>query len=194
VAHEIKTPPTPIQLSGQRMLKKWREGAGDLGPAVEEGASTIVQEVKTLKTLVNEFSGFARMPAANPMQADLHEIIDAAVGLYQGTYQDVSFARHYDRDLPSAQLDAEQMKRVFVNLIVDAVEAMGRRGEIVIGTHYLSTMQMMRVEVSDDGPGILPEDKDKLFLPYFSTKKRGTGLGLAIVNRIISDHHGYIRV
>jgi two-component system, NtrC family, nitrogen regulation sensor histidine kinase NtrY len=194
IAHEIKNPLTPIQLSAQRMLKKWREGADDLGPAVEEGASTIVQEVKTLKTLVNEFSGFARMPAASPTQADLHEIIDAAVGLYQGSYQEVSFERRYDQELPSTRLDPEQIKRVFVNLFDNALEAMGRRGEIVIGTRYLSHMQMMRVEVSDDGPGIPPEDKDKLFLPYFSTKKRGTGLGLAIVNRIISDHHGYIRV
>ncbi|MGH9868423.1 MAG: ATP-binding protein [Candidatus Polarisedimenticolia bacterium] len=194
IAHEIKNPLTPIQLSAQRMLRKWQEGADDLGQAVEEGATTIVQEVRTLKTLVNEFSGFARMPAANPTQADLHDIIDAAVGLYQGTYQDVSFARVYDRALPSARLDPEQMKRVFVNLIDNAVEAMGRKGEIVIGTRFVSHLQMMRVEVADDGPGIAPEDKDKLFLPYFSTKRRGTGLGLAIVNRIISDHHGFIRV
>ncbi len=194
IAHEIKNPLTPIQLSAQRMLRKWSEKAPDLGQAVEEGATTIVQEVKTLKTLVNEFSGFARMPAASPTQADLHEIIDSAVGLYQGTYQNVSFAREYDQQLPSARLDPEQMKRVFVNLIDNAVEAMGRKGEIVIGTRYVSQLQVMRVEVADDGPGIPPEDKDKLFLPYFSTKKRGTGLGLAIVNRIISDHHGFIRV
>jgi two-component system nitrogen regulation sensor histidine kinase NtrY len=194
IAHEIKNPLTPIQLSAQRMLRKWSEKAPDLGQAVEEGATTIVQEVKTLKTLVNEFSGFARMPAASPTQADLHEIIDSAVGLYQGTYQNVSFARDYDQQLPSARLDPEQMKRVFVNLIDNAVEAMDRKGEIVIGTRYVSQLQVMRVEVADDGPGIPPEDKDKLFLPYFSTKKRGTGLGLAIVNRIISDHHGFIRV
>ncbi|HKY33765.1 MAG TPA: ATP-binding protein [Candidatus Polarisedimenticolia bacterium] len=194
IAHEIKNPLTPIQLSAQRMLKKRRDGATDLPQAVEEGASTIVNEVTTLKSLVDEFSGFARMPAANPTQSDLHEIIESAVGLYQGTHQDVSFGRDYDRELPSARLDPEQMKRVFVNLIDNALEAMGRRGEIVIGTRYLAPLQMMRVEVADDGPGIAPEDKDKLFLPYFSTKKRGTGLGLAIVNRIISDHHGYIRV
>ncbi|HET6373361.1 MAG TPA: ATP-binding protein [Candidatus Polarisedimenticolia bacterium] len=194
IAHEIKNPLTPIQLSAQRMLKKWREGAPDFGIVVEEGASTIVKEVKTLKTLVNEFSGFARMPAANPAPADLHEIIESALGLYQGTYQDVSFGRRYDHDLPAARLDREQMKRVFVNLIDNALEAMGRRGEIVIGTQYVSSLQVMRVEVADDGPGIPPEDKEKLFLPYFSTKRRGTGLGLAIVNRIISDHHGYIRV
>ena len=194
IAHEIKNPLTPIQLSAQRMLKKWKEGSPDLGAVVEEGASTIVKEVKTLKTMVNEFSGFARMPAANPTAADLHEIIDAALGLYQGAYQEVQFERRYDDELPSARLDKEQMKRVFVNLIDNALEAMGAKGEIAIATRYLSHLQMMRVEVTDDGPGIAPDDKEKLFLPYFSTKKRGTGLGLAIVNRIISDHHGYIRV
>ncbi|MFQ5700777.1 MAG: ATP-binding protein [Acidobacteriota bacterium] len=194
IAHEIKNPLTPIQLSAQRMLKKWRAGTDDLGDVVEEGASTIVREVKTLKGLVNEFSGFARMPAVAPSEADLHEIIDSAVGLYQGTYQEVSFACEYDHDLPSIQLDKEQMKRVFVNLIDNALEAMGRRGAICIGTRYIANLQMMQIEVSDDGPGIAPEDKEKLFFPYFSTKKRGTGLGLAIVNRIISDHNGYIRV
>ena len=124
----------------------------------------------------------------------MHEIIDSALGLYQATYQDVQFERNYDDALPSARLDPEQMKRVFVNLIDNALEAMGSKGEIAIATSYLAPLQMMRVEVADDGPGIRPEDKEKLFLPYFSTKKRGTGLGLAIVNRIISDHHGYIRV
>jgi two-component system nitrogen regulation sensor histidine kinase NtrY len=194
IAHEIKNPLTPIQLSAQRMLRKQREKAEDLGDAVEEGAATIVAEVKTLKTLVNEFSGFARMPAGSPEPANLHEIIDAALNLYQGAYQDVAFQRAYAPDLPAANLDREQMKRVFVNLIDNALEAMGRTGEIRIGTSWQAAMQMMRVEVADNGPGIPPEDKDKLFLPYFSTKKRGTGLGLAIVSRIVSDHHGYIRV
>ncbi len=194
IAHEIKNPLTPIQLSAQRMLKKRHEGSEKLGEAVEEGATTIVQAVKTLKSLVNEFSGFARMPAATPTSADLHEIIDSALGMYRGSYQHVSFDRRYDENLPQARLDREQMKRVFVNLIDNALEAMGRRGEIVIGTRYLSNLQLMRIEVADDGPGIASEDKEKLFLPYFSTKKTGTGLGLAIVNRIISDHHGYIRV
>ncbi len=194
IAHEIKNPLTPIHLSAQRMLKKLHERSDQLDEVVEEGATTIIQAVKTLKSLVNEFSGFARMPAAQPTPADLHEIIDSAVGLYQGSYQDVIFDRHYDRGLPVARLDKDQIKRVFVNLFDNALEAMGRKGEIVIGTKYLSSMQLMRIEVADDGPGIPSADKERLFLPYFSTKKSGTGLGLAIVNRIISDHHGYIRV
>jgi two-component system nitrogen regulation sensor histidine kinase NtrY len=194
IAHEIKNPLTPIQLSAQRILKKHRQGSADFGTVLEEGTATIVREVKTLKTLVNEFSGFARMPAANPIPSDLHKIIDSALGLYQGAYVDVSFDRQFAGDIPSARLDEEQIKRVFVNLIDNALEAMDRRGHIVIGTRYLRDLRLMRIDVADDGPGIPPEDKDKLFLPYFSTKRRGTGLGLAIVNRIVSDHNGYIRV
>jgi two-component system nitrogen regulation sensor histidine kinase NtrY len=194
MAHEIKNPLTPIQLSAQRILKKHREGSPDFSVALEEGASIIVQEVKTLKTLVNEFSGFARMPAVNPVPSDVNQIIDSALGLYQGAYADVAFRRDFAGDMPVTRLDQEQMKRVFVNLIDNALEAMNRRGSIDIATRYLRDLQLMRIEVADDGPGIAPEDKEKLFLPYFSTKRRGTGLGLAIVNRIVSDHNGYIRV
>lgn len=194
MAHEIKNPLTPIQLSAQRILKKHREGSPDFSNALEEGASIIVREVKTLKTLVNEFSGFARMPAVNPVPSDVNQIIDSALGLYQGAYADVAFRRDFAVDLPVTRLDQEQMKRVFVNLIDNSLEAMNKRGSIDIATRYLRDLQMMRIEVADDGPGIAPEDKEKLFLPYFSTKRRGTGLGLAIVNRIVSDHNGYIRV
>ncbi len=194
IAHEIKNPLTPIQLSAQRILKKYREGGEAFGAALEEGTATIVREVKTLKTLVNEFSGFARMPAVNPVPSDVHQIIDSALGLYQAAYTDVHFDREFAGDLPSTRLDQEQMKRVFINLIDNALEAMERRGRIVIGTRYLQDLRLMRIVVADDGPGIPPEDKERLFLPYFSTKRRGTGLGLAIVNRIVSDHNGYIRV
>ena len=194
MAHEIKNPLTPIQLSAQRILKKYQERSADFPAALEEGASTIVREVKTLKTLVNEFSGFARMPAVNPAPADLNQIIESALGLYQGAYADVLFQLDFARDIPVARLDHDQMKRVFINLIDNALEAMNRRGSIRIMTRYLRDLQLMRIEVADDGPGIAEEDKEKLFLPYFSTRRRGTGLGLAIVNRIVSDHNGYIRV
>jgi two-component system nitrogen regulation sensor histidine kinase NtrY len=194
IAHEIKNPLTPIQLSAERILKKHREGSADFPRALEEGAATIVREVETLKTLVNEFSGFARMPAVQPIPSDVNRVIDAALGLYQGAYAEVRFERDFAGDLPSARLDEAQMKRVFVNLIDNALEAMGRRGRIRIGTRYLRDERLMRIEVEDSGPGIPPQDRERLFLPYFSTKRRGTGLGLAIVNRIISDHNGYIRV
>ncbi len=194
MAHEIKNPLTPIQLSAQRILKKYSEESEDFGEALRDGTETIVREVKTLKALVNEFSGFSRMPAVNPAPADLHEIIDSALGLYQGAYSDVSFDRRFAEDIPTSPLDREQMKRVFINLIDNALEATQRRGRIEIVTRYLKRARLMRIEVADDGPGIGPETKARLFLPYFSTKKRGTGLGLAIVNRIVSDHNGSIRV
>jgi two-component system nitrogen regulation sensor histidine kinase NtrY len=194
MAHEIKNPLTPIQLSAQRILKKHSEGSEDFGEALRDGTETIVREVKTLKALVNEFSGFSRMPAVRPVPSNLHEIIDSALGLYQGAYTDVHFDRYFASEIPPTSLDREQMKRVFINLFDNALAAMQRSGRIEIVTRYLKKVRRMQIEVADDGPGIGPEDKSRLFLPYFSTKKRGTGLGLAIVNRIVSDHNGNIRV
>lgn len=194
MAHEIKNPLTPIQLSAQRILKKYSESSEDFGEALRDGTETIVREVKTLKSLVNEFSGFSRMPAVRPVPTDLHQIIESALGLYQGTYAGVRFDRRFSEKIPTTPLDREQMKRVFINLIDNALEAIEERGRIEVVTSFDESLRMMKVEVADDGPGIGPDDKARLFLPYFSTKKRGTGLGLAIVNRIISDHNGSIRV
>jgi len=104
------------------------------------------------------------------------------------------FEKRYDARLPPVLLDPEQMKRVFVNLIDNARDAMGGSGTITLATRYRPEVEALRIEVADEGPGILPEERDRLFVPYFSTKKKGTGLGLAIVNRIVSDHNGYVRV
>jgi two-component system nitrogen regulation sensor histidine kinase NtrY len=194
IAHEIKNPLTPIQLSAQRIAKKYAEGSDDLDRVVREGTETIVDEVNALKTLVNEFSRYARMPEVQPVLTDLHKVIDAAVSLYESAYGEVRFVRRFDEGAPPIPVDREQMKRVFVNLIENALEAMERRGQIVVETEYLPNLGLLRVGVADDGPGIQPEDRERLFLPYFSTKRRGTGLGLAIVNRIVTDHHGGIRV
>jgi two-component system nitrogen regulation sensor histidine kinase NtrY len=194
MAHEIKNPLTPIQLSAQRILKKYSEASEDFGEALRDGTETIVREVKTLKSLVNEFSGFSRMPAVMPVPSDLHQIIESALGLYQGAYQEVRFEKRFSSEIPTTALDRDQMKRVFINLLDNALEAIGEKGSIEIVTRYVRNSRIMRIEFADDGPGIDPKDKVRLFLPYFSTKKRGTGLGLAIVNRIVSDHNGNIRV
>jgi two-component system nitrogen regulation sensor histidine kinase NtrY len=194
MAHEIKNPLTPIQLSAQRIAKKLREGSPDLARVVEEGTTIIVNEVNTLKALMNEFSRYARMPDVQPVLTDIHQVIEAAVSLHESAHSEVKFVRSFDSTVPATPLDREQMKRVFLNLLENALEAMDRQGEITISTEYLAHQGLVRIEVVDCGPGIQPEDREKLFLPYFSTKKRGTGLGLAIVNRIISDHHGGIRV
>jgi two-component system nitrogen regulation sensor histidine kinase NtrY len=194
IAHEIKNPLTPIQLSAQRILKKYRESSGDLPQVLEEGTETIISEVNSLKAMVDEFSRFARIPPVSASPADPRAVIDSALSLYDGTRPGIQFERDYDGTPVQAMLDAEQIKRVLINLIDNAVEAMPDGGTITVATRHEAAAGIMRIEVSDDGPGIPPEDRDRLFLPHFSTKRRGTGLGLAICNRIVSDHGGTIRV
>jgi len=194
IAHEIKNPLTPIQLSAQRILKKRREGAEDFGRVAEESANAIVKEVGTLKDLVDEFSRFARMPAVKPVANDPNAIVEAALSLYDGIQPGIRFRRDLQPTMPQALIDADQMKRVLINLIENASAAMDGQGTITMRTRSVPEDRIVRIVVEDDGPGIPPENKERLFLPYFSTKKRGTGLGLAIANRIVSDHNGYIRV
>ncbi len=194
LAHEIKNPLTPIQLSAERIRKKYAEGSGDLDAIVDEGTAAIVREVAGLKNLVDEFTRFARLPAPNPVPTDLHEVIAAALALYRGIAAQVAIVPSVEPGLPRVLVDPEQMKRVLINLLDNAVEAMGGRGSVTIDARRGGSSGTVRLEVADEGPGIRPEDRDRLFVPYFSTKKRGTGLGLAIVHRIVSDHMGRIRV
>jgi two-component system nitrogen regulation sensor histidine kinase NtrY len=194
IAHEIKNPLTPIQLSAQRLRKKAVEQAPDLRAVVDDATTAIINEVTSLKTLVDEFSSFARMPVPQPESLNLHDVLRDVIQLYQAAYRDVRFHARFDPELPPALADRNQMKRVFTNLIENAVEAVNKRGEVWVTTSWLSSPPRVRIEVADDGPGIHPDDRDKLFLPYFSKKKSGTGLGLAIVQRIVSDHNGHIRV
>jgi two-component system nitrogen regulation sensor histidine kinase NtrY len=194
IAHEIKNPLTPIQLSAQRLRKKAFEQAPDLRAVVDDATTAIISEVTSLKTMVDEFSSFARMPVPQPEPLDLHEVLREVIQLYQAAYRDVRFHASFGADVPRALADRDQMKRVFTNLVENAVEAIHKRGEVWIGTSYTPHPARIRIEVADDGPGIHPDDRGKLFLPYFSKKKTGTGLGLAIVQRIISDHNGHIRV
>ncbi len=194
IAHEIKNPLTPIQLSAQRLRKKAVEQAPDLRAVVDEATHAIISEVTSLKTMVDEFSTFARMPVPQPAVLDLRDVLREVVQLYQAAYRDVRFHATFDGDLPPAFVDRDQMKRVFTNLVENAVEAVSKRGEVWIGASVAPHQPRIRIEVADDGPGIHPDDRDKLFLPYFSKKKSGTGLGLAIVQRIVSDHSGHIRV
>jgi two-component system, NtrC family, nitrogen regulation sensor histidine kinase NtrY len=194
LAHEIKNPLTPIQLSAERIRKKYQEGSQDLEATVNEGTAAIVREVTALKNLVDEFARFARLPAPNRLPTDLRAVIAACLELYRDRHPDVSIESRCAPDLPLAMLDAEQMRRALVNLLDNAVEAMAGRGQVVVEARKNPDTGDLRLEVADDGPGIPREDRDRLFLPYFSTKKRGTGLGLAIVHRIVSDHGGRIRV
>ncbi|MGZ3494901.1 MAG: ATP-binding protein [Thermodesulfobacteriota bacterium] len=193
IAHEIKNPLTPIQLSAQRLRKRYWEKIQPDGMVFDECTRTIVKQVEELKGMVNEFSNFARMPASRPTPNQLNEIIQESLVLFQATQKQIRF-EFAPNDLPVVNVDREQMKRVMINLIKNSLTAIEKEGTIKIQTNYDPKLQTVRLEVSDDGCGISDEDKSKLFEPYFSTKKAGTGLGLTIVNAIIADHNGYIRV
>jgi two-component system nitrogen regulation sensor histidine kinase NtrY len=153
-----------------------------------------VGEVESLKGLVDEFSQFARMPAPRAVATDLNELLTDVLGLYRGIFTDVELRPRLAPELPNVSVDPEQIRRVMINLIDNAIEAMGQRGAIDIETHHVPAGNIVRVVVADDGPGIPPAEREKLFLPYYSTKQRGSGLGLAIVRRIVAEHGGSIDV
>jgi two-component system nitrogen regulation sensor histidine kinase NtrY len=194
LAHEIKNPLTPIQLSAERLRRHFAQAPAATLAFVDECTSTIVAEVESLKGLVDEFSQFARMPAPKAVPTALHPLLDDTLTLYDGLFADVRIERRYAPDVPLVRVDPEQIRRVIINLVDNAVEAMNRRGAIVVETSLAPSESLVRIVIADDGPGIPAADRDKLFLPYFSTKGRGSGLGLAIVRRIIAEHGGAIDV
>lgn len=194
IAHEIKNPLTPIQLSAQRLRKKYMDKIpGDTG-VFDDCTSTIIRQVDELKILVNEFSSFARMPSANPSSNDLNEIIDEIVAFYQAGDKNLKIESTTDPAIPILNIDREQIKRAIINLVDNAIAATDKGGSVQVNTFFDQEKMLARLEIVDTGCGIPPDDKLRLFEPYFSTKKSGTGLGLAIVNNIVSDHNGYIRV
>ena len=194
IAHEIKNPLTPIQLSAQRLRRRYldRFSADDI--VFDECTTMIIKQVDDLKNLVNEFSSFARMPASNPSLNNLNDVLNEALVLFQEGHKEIQFQLQTDPDLPAFSLDREQIKRVAINLLDNAVAAVNGNGQITVETSFNKDLRIATLKISDNGRGIPAEDKPRLFEPYFSTKKSGTGLGLAIVSTIISDHNGYIRV
>ena len=212
IAHEIKNPLTPIQLSAERIARQFgvrvngnENGVdnGHLTPTdddelkrvVEECTSSITREVAGLKSLVDEFSRFARMPDAQKSDTSLNDVVTQTAALYEDRLNGVELHLDLQSDLPSAMLDGEQMKRVFVNLIDNALEALtpSNEGQISVSTKVDAPREMLIAEVADSGEGIPAADFKRLFQPYFSTRGRGTGLGLAIVQRIVAEHGGKIR-
>jgi len=192
IAHEIKNPLTPIRLAAERMGKKHRQGEPGLAKAIEDGVEIIVREVDTLQAMVDEFSRYARMPRPQPARVDLPRLLDETLALYQNLKPGVVVEARLAGDLSGVVLDAEQIKRALINLLDNAVEATEAPGRVTVSAQARDGH--LAIQVADTGRGIAPDDKEKLFLPYFSTKGRGTGLGLAIVHRIVADHHGSIRV
>lgn len=194
IAHEIKNPLTPIQLSAQRLRRRYLDRFSQDDRVFDDCTNLIVKQVEELKNLVNEFSNFARMPASNPTLNNLNEVLREALVLYKEGHKEISFEFSTDPQIPAFSLDRDQMKRAVINLLDNAVGAINEDGRITVESSFNPTLQMVMFAVSDNGCGISAEDKPRLFEPYFSTKKSGTGLGLAIVSTIISDHGGYIRV
>jgi two-component system nitrogen regulation sensor histidine kinase NtrY len=190
IAHEIKNPLTPIQLSAERIAKKFRNADADTPQAIEEGTKIIVAEVSELKRMVDEFARYARMPAVHLRHAQLAEILNQAASLYRDVKPGVTVGVDVAPDI-ELLMDPEQIRRAVVNLLKNAVEAT-ETGEIRVSARRGA--QRVVIEVADPGCGVPDSDKEKLFLPYFSTKGRGTGLGLAIVHRIVNDHDGRISV
>jgi two-component system nitrogen regulation sensor histidine kinase NtrY len=194
IAHEIKNPLTPIQLSAQRLRKRYLSRFSGDEVVFDECTEMIIKSVDELKNLVNEFSNFARMPAIQPEPNDLNALIRETLTLYQEAHRGVAFLFRPDEHLPQIKIDRDQIKRVVINLLENAVAAMDEQGEVTISSRYDAELKMASFAVADNGPGITPEDKPRLFEPYFSTKKAGTGLGLAIVSSVVTDHSGFVRV
>jgi two-component system nitrogen regulation sensor histidine kinase NtrY len=195
IAHEIKNPLTPIQLSAQR-LRRRLGGNRDAEEKrlLDEATGTIIQEVDGLKQLVDEFSRFARMPALSLRSTDLARLLDGVCVLYRESHPALGIKSAFSPDLPPIEVDPNQIKRAVLNLVDNAVEAVGQVGDVVVETVWLPDSRRARIVVADSGPGISAEDKERLFVPYFSTKTTGMGLGLAIVHQIVTDHGGTIWV
>jgi nitrogen fixation/metabolism regulation signal transduction histidine kinase len=210
MAHEIKNPLTPIQLSAERIAKRFESSNhidngggkriadnGPIGEVVSESTATILREVASLKSMVDEFSQFARLPDVSLEPGNVNAVISEAVAVFSNSFGEVSIDKELAESLPETYLDPEQLKRVFINLIQNSIEAFDEQStnaKVLITSRFDRARDMIVAEVSDNAKGIALSDLQKLFQPYFSTKKRGTGLGLAIVNRIIADHKARIKV
>ena len=199
VAHEIKNPLTPIALSAERIQRHLERGLPrDKAwlDVIRSCTQTIAGAAETVRRLVDEFSSLARFPASKPQPADINEVIEGALSMFNGRLDGIALHRSLASDLPKVMADAEAMKRAVANLVDNAAEAMedALLREIQISTSLVASRDAVEITVADTGHGVTSELKEKLFLPYFSTRKRGTGLGLAIVSRVIEEHHGSIRV
>ena len=191
IAHEIKNPLTPIQLSAQRLRRRLARTPGE-EQLVLEATETIIHEVDGLKRLVDEFSRFARMPVLVPRPTDVRQLVDSVASLYRESHPSLTITTRHPDDLPLLEVDPDHIKRAVLNLVDNAVAAVGGTGHVRVETAHVAANGHARIIVADDGPGISAEDKEKLFLPYFSTKVAGMGLGLPIVHEIVSEHGGTI--
>lgn len=191
LAHEIKNPLTPIKLSAERLMRKWQHRSDDFGDVLEKSISTIISEVESLRGLVDIFSRYGRMPEMKKEPVVIRSLIESVVFMYSG-FKNIKINIETAAGLPAVSLDIEQIKRVLINVLDNAIKAMNSSGLITISARLEENTII--IDIADTGPGISDDIKDKLFMPYFSRSNGGTGLGLAIAGKIISDHGGYITV
>ena len=198
IAHEIKNPVTPIKLSAQRLLRRFNEKfTGDDRQVFESCIDTIVVQVDSLRDLVNEFSKFARLPSIQPRMGNINAVVLDVVNLYRMSYPEVILVTEGLNELPDVPIDREQMNRVFVNLMTNAIaafEGLEEKPRIEFTSELIEHANAVRIVVADHGCGIPDAIKDRVLEPYYSTRESGTGLGLAIVSQIVSDHGGYVRI
>lgn len=192
LAHEIKNPLTPIQLSAERLQRRYKSNREGYEEILSECTQTIVDEVERLRRLLDEFSRLARMPKIDPIPSDINRIVDKALRIYGEVPDSVEIITEYAENMPLISVDPEQMERAIFNIIKNAVEAMNNSGKLAIKTQLVtnSDNEFIEIKITDTGPGISKQSMDKLFTPHFSTKRGGAGLGLAIVKKIITDHGG----
>ncbi|MFW5958091.1 MAG: ATP-binding protein [Desulfosalsimonas sp.] len=190
IAHEVKNPLTPISLSAQRLKRKYQKNIND--PVFDECTQTIIDHTDMIRNLVNEFSSFAKFPTAEPALCELGPIINESVALYREGHPDIEFSVRIADNLPQLNVDRQQIKQIFINLIDNAISAIHDRGRVTITAETDRTGENVKITVADTGTGITDQDKPYLFEPDFTTKKSGMGLGLAIVRTIVADHQGKI--
>ena len=192
IAHEVKNPLTPIKLSAQRIQRRYNQKINE--PVFEECTKMIIDHVDLIRNLVNEFSAFAKFPTANPVLCELPPIITETLALYKEGHLDIDFKFSLHDEIPTLNLDRQQIKQAMINLVDNAIVSIKQKGSVHISLSHDPILNMVRIEVADNGEGISDENKTRLFEPYFSTKSMGMGLGLTIVSSIIADHNGLIRV
>lgn len=195
IAHEVKNPLTPIQLSAQRLRRKYGGLLEEEGSVLDECTRTIIDQVDHMKVLVNEFSRFARLPRVQLVPCNLESVVEESLALYRHSSSSIAFIMEKTGELPPLKLDRDQFKQVLINLLDNAVHAIGpSRGTVTMRLSHDPVLKIARLECADTGHGVSGVDKIRMFEPYYSTKEKGTGLGLAIVASIIADHNGFVRV
>jgi two-component system nitrogen regulation sensor histidine kinase NtrY len=194
IAHEVKNPLTPIKLAAQRLQRRYAERLGEDDQVFQECTQIIVNQVDELKNLVNAFSRFAKLPQLTLMPQDLNALVQETVLLYRELQPRVALEFHPDSQLPPLLLDREQVKRLLLNLLDNALASIDGAGKITVSLRRHPADGRVELTVADTGRGVPDRDKVRIFEPYFSTKRGGTGLGLAIVNSIVAEHQGHIRV